>query len=416
MSRSGLAEAVETPWPIRPLAELAETFFDGDWIESKDQSPSGVRLLQTGNVGEGEFKDRAEKARFISTETFARLNCTEVFAGDILVSRLPEPVGRACLVPESNARMITAVDCSIVRLDERVILPKFFVYFTQSEDYLSAVAARCTGATRSRISRSALGRIEIPIPSLDEQKRTVAALDQAFAALDPARANVEESLRDARLVFDSHLREMFSTGRGKTWDTTALGVLADFRNGINFTKASRGKEVRVLGVKDFQNHFHAPDTGLDRVTIDDDLDSRDCLQSGDIVFVRSNGNPELIGRSLVIERMSERTAHSGFTIRARLRDSKLVPGFLAHFLKSSAVRRQMVDGGTGTNINSLNQGTLSRILVPCPPRSEQMRIVEHLEVVRKKASHAESRYTQQLTDVAALRQSLLHAAFSGQLS
>lgn len=254
------------------------------------------------------------------------------------------------------------------------------------------------------------------VPPLDEQKRIVAALDQASAALDRARAKAEESLSDARLVFDAHLHELFSSGERKEWSAAVLGDLADFRNGINFTKASRGKEVRVLGVKDFQNRFHAPDTGLDRVIIDGDLDPIDCLQSGDIVFVRSNGNPELIGRSLVIEHMSERTTHSGFTIRARLRDSEIVPSFLGHFLKSSAVRRQMVDGGTGTNIKSLNQGTLSRILVPCPSRAEQMRIVEKLEAVRESTAHVESRYTEQLADMAALRQSLLQAAFSGQLS
>ena len=134
------------------------------------------------------------------------------------------------------------------------------------------------------------------------------------------------------------------------------------------------------------------------------------------MFVRSNGNPELIGRSLVIERMSEMTAHSGFTIRARLRDRKIVPSFLGHFLKSSAVRRQMVDGGTGTNIKSLNQGTLSRILVPLPSRAEQIRIGENLEAVREGTTHIEARYTEQLAAMAALRQSLLQAAFSGQLS
>ena len=266
------------------------------------------------------------------------------------------------------------------------------------------------------ITQGTVASWPIVLPPLDEQKHIVAALDQAFAALDRARAKVRESLSDARLVFHAHVRELFSAGEGKAWSAAPLGDLADFRNGINFTKASRGKEVRVLGVKDFKNHFHSPDTGLDRVTIDGDLDPGDCLQSGDIVFVRSNGNPELIGRSLVIERMSEMTAHSGFTIRARLRDRKIVPSFLGHFLKSSAVRRQMVDGGTGTNIKSLNQGTLSRILVPLPSRAEQIRIGENLEAVREGTTHIEARYTEQLAAMAALRQSLLQAAFSGQLS
>ncbi len=302
-----------------------------------------------------------------------------------------------------------------VRPFEEIVTRDFLFYFFEW-DKERIRAEQGAGATMVHVSKQSMEARNIPVPPLDEQKRIVAALDQAFAALDRARAKAEENLSDARLVFEAHSRELFSAGEGKAWSTAWLGDLADFRNGINFTKASRGKQVRVLGVKDFQNHFHAPDSGLDRVTIDGDLDPSDCLQSGDIVFVRSNGNPELIGRSLVIERMSERTAHSGFTIRARLRDIEIVPSFLGHFLKSSAVRRQMVDGGTGTNIKSLNQGTLSRILVPLPSRAEQIRIVESLEAVREKTTHVEARYTQQLADMAALRESLLQAAFSGQLS
>ena len=81
-------------WTIYKLSELCNVFTDGDWIESKDQSLEGIRLLQTGNIGIGVFKERIDKARYVSEETFKRLNCEEVFEGDLLISRLPEPVGR----------------------------------------------------------------------------------------------------------------------------------------------------------------------------------------------------------------------------------------------------------------------------------------------------------------------------------
>ena len=82
------------------LSSLCATFIDGDWIESKDQSDNGIRLIQTGNVGFGFFKGREDKSRYITEETFKKLNCTEVVPGDILISRLPDPIGRACIVPE----------------------------------------------------------------------------------------------------------------------------------------------------------------------------------------------------------------------------------------------------------------------------------------------------------------------------
>src|SRR5262249_55497056 len=149
---------------------------DGDWIETKDQSASGIRLIQTGNIGEGNFKDRAEKARFISEATFNRLRCTEIFEGDCLISRLPDPVGRACLMPTSNERMITAVDCTIVRFEKGTIVPEFFVYYSQSRPYASAIGKQTTGATRQRISRKNLGTVLIPIGTLSEQQKVVAKL------------------------------------------------------------------------------------------------------------------------------------------------------------------------------------------------------------------------------------------------
>ena len=168
-------------WQKKRLAEVCTTFTDGDWIESKDQSEDGIRLIQTGNVGIGVFKDRAEKARFISEVTFHRLSCTEIVTGDCLISRLPDPVGRSCIIPDTGQRMITAVDCTIVRFDTKQLIPEFFNYYAQSPQYLADVNAETTGTTRSRISRSNLGEIKIPAPSLPEQKRIIAELDSLLA-------------------------------------------------------------------------------------------------------------------------------------------------------------------------------------------------------------------------------------------
>ena len=98
-----------TTYPWVEIEKVAEFFADGNWIESKDQSASGIRLIQTGNIGVGEYLDKPQNARFISDDTFKRLNCTEVFPGDVLVSRLPDPVGRACISPDLSVRQITAV-------------------------------------------------------------------------------------------------------------------------------------------------------------------------------------------------------------------------------------------------------------------------------------------------------------------
>ena len=220
-------------WPPKPLREVCEMFADGDWVESKDQSSDGIRLIQTGNVGEGVFKDRAEKARYISEATFKRLRCTEIFEGDCLVSRLPDPVGRSCILPDTGERMITAVDCTILRFNPKQLFPTFFNFYSQSDDYLSTVDKECTGTTRNRISRSNLGLTPIPVPSLAEQKRIVGLLDEAFEGLANAKANAEKNLQNARALFESHLQSVF-TQRGPGWVEKPFSELCDIKHGYAF--------------------------------------------------------------------------------------------------------------------------------------------------------------------------------------
>ncbi|MBM3576607.1 MAG: hypothetical protein FJX40_02870 [Alphaproteobacteria bacterium] len=403
-------------WEAQPLAALCKVFADGDWIETKDQSESGIRLIQTGNVGAGVFKDRAEKARYISAATFDRLRCNEIFEGDCLISRLPDPVGRSCIIPMIGERMITAVDCTIMRFNPAQMIPSFFNYYSQSKPYLSNVDKETTGTTRKRISRSKLGEILIPVPPLTEQRRTVSILDEAFAGLEAMRANTEKNLQNAQELFESFLNAVFAE-RDELWSECALGELATFRNGINYTKASRGESIKVVGVADFQNDFWASLGELQSATVSGSLAETDLLNEGDILFVRSNGNVELIGRTLLIGSVSERVTHSGFTIRARLNSTKAInPQFICWFLKSGNARRAMVSGGIGTNIKSLNQTTLSRLTIPLPPRSQQEFIVARINDIRSESQRLTSLYEQKLAAIDELKQSILQKAFAGELT
>ena len=159
-------------WEQRKLGELCKKFTDGNWIEAKDQSSSGIRLIQTGNVGLGEYIDKPNNKKWISEETFERLNCEEVFAGDILISRLPEPAGRACIVPNLGTKMITAVDCTIVRTVNQ-INSKFLLQYFSLQSYFDKVNTCLAGGTRQRISRSNLDSFDIMVPRKYEEQEAI---------------------------------------------------------------------------------------------------------------------------------------------------------------------------------------------------------------------------------------------------
>ncbi|PID55639.1 MAG: hypothetical protein CR986_10715 [Ignavibacteriae bacterium] len=201
-------------WKVVALKDACKVFTDGNWIQTKNQSTDGIRLIQTGNIGFGVFKNKIEKARYISEETFIKLKCTEIFPNDLLVSRLPDPVGKSCIIPNIDSKMITGVDCTIIRTKYN-LLSRFLLYFQMSDIYLKDVNLRVTGTTRSRISRKNLGLVEIPIPPLDEQKRIVAILDEVFATIEKAKTNAEKNLQNAKELFKSYLNNVFENGKLK---------------------------------------------------------------------------------------------------------------------------------------------------------------------------------------------------------
>jgi type I restriction enzyme S subunit len=165
---------IPNDWEMISILELAvkkkELFDDGDWVEAEFLTDEGIRLIQTGNIGEGEFIEK-EKKKYISEESFYKLKCKQLRIGDILICRLAEPAGRACILPNiGEKKMITSVDVSIFRPKEELVDRNYLVAAFSTDNWFNDIRERCGGSTRTRISRGELGKIKISLPPLPEQK------------------------------------------------------------------------------------------------------------------------------------------------------------------------------------------------------------------------------------------------------
>ena len=161
---------------IKELAGITGLFVDGDWIESKDQDPNGnIRLLQLADIGDSTFLDKSD--RWINEDAFVRLRCTELATGDVLVARMPDPLGRACLMPTLEQRCVTVVDVAALRVDSENIDNRWVMQTINSPQIRAEIAAQSSGTTRRRISRGRLGEMEIPLPPKAEQTRIANQLD-----------------------------------------------------------------------------------------------------------------------------------------------------------------------------------------------------------------------------------------------
>lgn len=201
-------------------------FSDGDWIESKDQDPSGeVRLIQLADLGDGYFIDKSN--RFLTTEKSKELNCTYLQEGDILLARMPHPLGRASIFPLIGAKkFVTAVDVAIIRLGHNLISNKFMLYNLNSPYSRKKIEELQSGTTRKRISRKNLSKINFPLAPLPEQRAIVAKIEQLFSELDNGIANLKAAKDKLEIYRQAVLKKAFEGEFTIDWRTSFGGQTA----------------------------------------------------------------------------------------------------------------------------------------------------------------------------------------------
>ena len=204
MKDSGIEWIGEIPenWDtirVKHLATEKDTLFlDGDWINSDVIVDEGIRYLTSGNVGEGVYKEQGKG--YISEETFNKLNCLTVYPGDLMISRLNEPVGRCCIVPEGEKYYVVAVDNVILRPNHN-FHKKYLLYCMNTTGYARAALMAASGTTMQRISRTSLGNMAVPVASYEEQFLIADYLDQKCAEIDAiisAKEKTNELLKERR--------------------------------------------------------------------------------------------------------------------------------------------------------------------------------------------------------------------------
>lgn len=166
------------------------------------------------------------------------------------------------------------------------------------------------------------------------------------------------------------------------WPVHALLELGNCKNGMNFSDKDSGVEIHCLGVSDFKDLsvIHRTDE-LDLISLNKMPDKEYLLRNGDIVFVRSNGNKDLVGRSVAVYPGDIPTTFSGFCIRFRRESSEVETPYLLQFFKNQSIRKKMQ--GRGANIQNLNQKILGSLSVPIPPHELQEQFAAFIAQVDK---------------------------------
>ena len=162
------------------------------------------------------------------------------------------------------------------------------------------------------------------------------------------------------------------------WRLMTFGEIVTLSNGANFSKKDFGSGLKIIGVKDFADRIVPDWRSVEEVRPSALGSERNLLRAGDLVFVRSNGNPSLVGRCMLVT-AGPNSTHSAFTIRARPDPSVVRSRFLAYQMRHWHLVGKM-SASNGTNITNLNQGILNSLAVAIPSLATQDRVVEVLGV------------------------------------
>lgn len=227
MKSSGIGWIKDIPssWEINKVKYLATEpgtlFLDGDWIESDVIEESGIRYLTTGNVGAGFYKEQG--CGYISEKTFSELHCLNVYPGDLMISRLNEPIGRSCIIPDTESRYVVAVDNVILRPNANYN-KKFIMYGMNADGYAEHANMIARGATMSRISRSQLGQFWLAFPNIEEQQAIADFLDKECAQIDSIAADLEKQIALLQQYKKSLITETVTKGLDKSVPMKDSGV------------------------------------------------------------------------------------------------------------------------------------------------------------------------------------------------
>jgi len=391
-------------WEIKKLDDVCQTGSGGTPLSSrKEYYDNGtIPWLLSGEVSQGEVR---AATKFITKQGLEN-SAARLFPRDtVLVAMYGATAGQVGIL-RFEAATNQAV-CGI--LPNKLFVPEFlFYYFLAKKDDLVAQAA---GNAQPNISQIKIRNTEVPLPPLAEQQRIVGLLDEAFEGLATAKANAEKNLQNARALFESNLQSVF-TQRGPGWVNRQLSSLC-----VEITVGHVGSmktEYKASGIPFLRSQNICPfEVSMENAMYIDEAFHRALkksqLRPGDLAIVRT-GYP---GTAAVIPQELPDSNCSDLVI---VRPSHEVnPHFLAAFFNSAFGKQLVLGKIVGAAQKHFNITAAKEVMLHVPPIPEQGIIVAMVEDLREETQHLARVYERKLAALAALKKSLLHQAFSGEL-
>ena len=388
-----------TNFALKDIAAVSTGPF-GSMLHSSDYSDNGVPLVNPTNiVGDQIVPD---PAKLIDAANTARLTSYVLREGDVVVGRRGE-IGRCAVVGREERGWICGTGSFFVR-PSAAIDSKFLAHLIRSDFYRNQLSQASTGTTMSSISNSVLSDLVVSIPQVAQQQRIVSILEEAFEGIATAKANAERNVANARALFDSYLADVFTDSK-HGWPTKPLGDICEFEGGSQppkseFVYSPKAGYVRFLQIRDFGTEKHL-------TFIAESRKNRLCT-SNDLMIGRYGAS---VGKILTGKAGAYNVALMKATPDAAFVDRT----FFYNYLISPAFQQRLMNVASRSAQNGFSKDDIYQFPVPVPRIELQRMAIQKLQPLSQQTDELSNLYERKLASLDALKKSLLHRAFTGQL-
>lgn len=380
-------------WQEKPIGEVIKLEY-GKPLEDGDRKPDGLYPVYGAN---GE-KNRTDKFYYDKPS--------------IIVGRK----GSAGELNLTESKFWPLDVTYFVTFDEQKHNLRFLYYLLTTLDL-----PRLAKGVKPGINRNEVYSQTSKIPSLAEQQRIVAVLDEAFEGIAVAKAGAEKNLGNARTLFESYLQSVF-TKRGEGWTERPLNAICDLQNGYAFKSgdyigSSNTLNIRMSAIRPDgrfdpeHNQRFLPDSYAKEY-------ASFLLKDGDLIIAMTDmaGDPKILGVPTLVSNQNGRTFLMNQRVGKLFKFSSDVRvGYLRYFLTAPSMKQFYKSKGAGGLQINISKGDILSAKIPLPRVTEQDRIVDQLDDLSEETKRLAAIYEGKLAALEALKKSLLHKAFTGNL-
>lgn len=401
-------------WAIEELGELTTKIVDG----SHNPPPGvdvGEPMLSARNIEGGRIN--FDKYRLITSEAFEREDARTAVAPDDVLLTIVGTIGRSAVVPLDHPRFSLQRSVAVLRPNGS-ITPHYLRHYLQADDTQQWMLERAKGTAQKGIYLGALAKLPCLVPPLAEQRQIVAKLDALTVRTARARADLDRIPALAARYKQAALAKAFSEAEAEAVETRTLGAVSEeVRNGLSRRPehAPPGlpilkiSAIRPLTVRLEEVRYYVLEPGEDV--------ERYALKSGDLLFTRFNGNPELVAAcGRVRELPDEGMLYPDKLIRVRLDQDRVAPEF-AEIVASSPQAREQLEQNikSAAGQHGISGGDLKLLRMPLPSVDSQRVIARRTATALREIDRLISEAVAARHLLNRLDQAVLAKAFRGDL-